>query len=392
MRNSSGLRICVASTGLGHVMRGAEAWASYLGRALAERGERVILCKGGGTVAAEYERVIPCWNRDSDRTRRLLRFVPNAIGWRIGFGSAYSVEQSTFAWRLLRLLRRERIDVLHLKDPQVAIIVQHAVRTGFCTTRTVLSHGTEEPAEFQQRIQYLQHLAPWHQEQAESAGIWKDSWTMIPNFIDTNRFRPGASPSLRREFSIPPHAKVVLVSSAIKSRHKRVDYLIDEFGRVRRTRPDLPIWLVIAGGRESETGELIQKAKDSLGDHVRFAVNFPSARMPELYRMADMLIHGSLKEMLGNSLLEAIATGIPCVVHDHPVMRWLIGDGGLAIDLSVAGNLAAAITGLCEDGVERDRLGAQARQQCCRLFSKDVVVDQILEYYERVVGRSQMAA
>jgi glycosyltransferase involved in cell wall biosynthesis len=290
------------------------------------------------------------------------------------------------------LLRRERIDVLHLKDPLVAIVVQHALRAGLCSTRTVLSHGTEEPAEFQRRITYLQHLAPWHREQAEADEIWKETWRMIPNFVDTDQFRPGSSPDLRREFLIPAHAQVVLVSSAIRASHKRVDYLIDEFSQVRQFRPDAPIWLVIAGARENDTDRLVKKAEHLLGDCVRFAVNFPSARMPELYRMADLLIHGALKEMFGNVFLEAIASGVPCIVHHHPVMSWVVGDGGLALDLSAEGNLADAIIGLCENKAERDRLGTLARKHCCRRFNNEVVVDQFLRYYEHVVGRPRMAA
>ena len=36
-------------------------------------------------------------------------------------------------------------------------------------TRTILAHGTEEPLSFQRKITYLQHLAPWHLEEARAA-------------------------------------------------------------------------------------------------------------------------------------------------------------------------------------------------------------------------------
>lgn len=392
MTRTSGLRICVASSGLGHVTRGAEAWAGYLGKALADRGEQVLLCKGGGTADADYERVIPCWNRDSQSTRRLLKCLPNKIGWRLWLGSPYCVEQTTFAWGLIRLLQREQIDVLHVKDPILALATQHAQRMGLCTTRAILSHGTEESPEFQQQITFLQHMAPWHREQAEAQGIWKETWRMIPNFVDTEQFRPGKCPALRREFGIPDEAVVVLVSSAIRSHHKRVDYLIDEFHRARMLRPNVPIWLVIAGARERETDQLIEKAEQLLGDRVRFAINFPSARMPQLYRMSNLVIHGALKEMFGNVFLEALATGVPCLVHDHPVMRWVVGEGGQALDLSIDGSLSDAILSLCEDEPELKRLGKLARRHCSDLFSRYVVVNQFLDYYQYAVGPSRMAA
>ena len=69
--------------------------------------------------------------------------------------------------------------------------MQWARRLGLVRTRTILAHGTEEPLSFQRQITYLQHLAPWHREEARAAGAWKPTWTVIPNFIDTDVFHPG---------------------------------------------------------------------------------------------------------------------------------------------------------------------------------------------------------
>src|SRR5205814_9718302 len=152
------------------------------------------------------------------------------IGWRMSLGSGYEVEQMTFALRLIDLLRREQADILHVQDPQVALIVQRAARMGIIATRTILAHGTEEPPSFLSKITYLQHLAPWHMKET---GIVRQTWTAIPNFVDTDRFSPGRSGALRRELRIPSGATVVLSVAAIKRDHKRVDYLLNEFERVR---------------------------------------------------------------------------------------------------------------------------------------------------------------
>lgn len=381
---STGLRICVASSGLGHVSRGVEAWAADLAESLAGRAEDVLLCKGSGAAEATYETVVPCWKRTSASACRVARWLPSSVAWRVGLASGYGVEQTTFAVRLIRVLRKEQVDILHLQDPQVASLVQRASRLGLVKTRTVLMHGTEEPPEFQQKITYLQHGAPWHREQAEQRGIWKDSWTMIPNFVDTKQFRPGDSPDLRTEFAIPADADVVMVSSAIKRRHKRVDFLIREMSLLRQQQPDLPVWFLIAGARGPDTDELIREAREALGDRVRFAVEFPSSRMPELYRTADLLIHGSFKEMMPIALLEAMASGLPCLVHEHPVMQWMVGRGGVPLDLRTEGVLASAVGELLENPSRRQMLGQLARARCEQLFSRELVVDQILRYYQRI--------
>jgi len=378
-------RICVASSGLGHVARGIEAWADDLGHALAARGEDVILCKGDGRPESDFERVVPCWTRESRQARLLVNWIPRSVGWRIGFGSGYAVEQTTFARNLLRLLQEEDVDVLHVQDPHVAYRIQRACERGWIRTRTILAHGTEESIEFQARITYLQHLAPWHLEAARAAGHCRSTWTAVPNFIDTDRFRPGDGGAIRQELNIPQDAVMVLATAAIKRHHKRVDYLVREFRLMLDQCPEAPIWLVIAGGVEPETEAIVAEATQMLGRRVRFLVQFPRHRMPELYRAADVFTLGSLMEMMPIALLEALASGLPCVVHHHPVMSWMAGPGGVTADLSQPGGWVEAATPLLLGQLQRQYTGELGRQHCESNFSRDRVIDQILDYYEVVL-------
>ncbi len=379
------MKVTVASCGLGHVCRGIETWAADLGRALRARGVAVTLCKGAGKAEADYERVLPCWRRTDRRTRSLLRWLPCRLGWRLGLGSPYMVEQTTFGLRLLAHLRREAVDVLHVQDPYVALLAQRARRCGLVGTRTILAHGTEEVPEFQGRIRYLQHLAPWHLEQARANGVWRPTWTAIPNFTDTGRFAPGRAAALRAEFGIPADAQVVLTAAAVKRHHKRVDHLLLEFARLAATPGGSPpAYLVVAGGRENDTDELVALGQKLFGGRVRFLVDFPRARMPELYRAADVFVLCSLAEMMPIALVEAAASGLPCLVHRHPVMEWIAGGGGVPVDMAAPGALARALGELLADGERRGRLGREARSYCVARFGRDSVVEQILGYYEFV--------
>lgn len=376
------MKVAVASSGLGHVSRGIESWAADLGMALRDRGVDVILYKGAGAAAADYERVVPCWRRTDSRTRSLLRWLPRRLGWRVGLGSPYAVEQTTFALRLFAHLRRDAVDILHVQDPLVAALAEKARRCGLLAARTILAHGTEEPPSFQARFTYLQHLAPWHLETARSRGVWKRTWTAIPNFIDTDTFTPGRSGALRAELGIPEDALVALTAAAVKRHHKRIDHLLREFALASSPSP---AYLVVAGGRETDTDDLVSMGHELLGGRVRFLVNFPRARMPELYRLADVFVLCSLAEMMPIALVEATGSGLPCLVHSHPVMEWMVGEGGEAVDMSTPGALAAALGGVLADGERRQRLGAAARAHCLANFSRDEVVSQILDYYRFVL-------
>jgi glycosyltransferase involved in cell wall biosynthesis len=383
------MRIGVAASGLGHVTRGVEAWAAYLGQALAARGEAVTLFRAAGEPLQPYERLVPCWKRSDARTLRLLRWLPHRFFWRLGLGSGYEIEQTTFALRLIPQLRRCAIDVLHVKDPQVALLIQRARSLGLIATRVILSHGTEEPLAFIRKIKYLHHLAPSHMDEARRAGVWRPTWRMISNFIDTDLFRPGDCSKLRAELGIPHEAVVVLSAAAIKSSHKRVDYLLAEFTRLLRNDPDFPVWLVVAGGRGPDTDELLDRGRRLLGNRVRFLVNYPVERMPELYRVADLFVLCSLKEMLGTAILEASASKVPCLVHRHPVMEWVIGPGGEALDMTQEGSVATALERLLHEPARRRALGEQARVYCVETFGSDRIVRQYLDYYEFVLTHDQ---
>jgi glycosyltransferase involved in cell wall biosynthesis len=319
----------------------------------------------------------------------MLARLPRFLGWRLGLGNGYGIEQTTFALNLLTVLRKGRVGILHVQDPQVAVLVQRARAMRLVRTRTILAHGTEESLDFQRRITYLQHLAPWHLDESRRAGAWKPTWTAIPNFVDTDRFAPGDGSELRRELGIPADAVVVLCAAAIKRHHKRIDYLIDEFAELRRRQPDLPVWLVVAGGWESDTEELIALGQQRLGERVKFLVRFPRSRMADLYRAADLFVLTSLKEMMPIALLEAAASGLPCVTHEHPVMQWMAGAGGESADLAVPGGLATELSQLASDHPRRRQLGRLAREHCVAQFGRQAVVDQILDYYRQVMQPAQ---
>lgn len=382
------LKIAVASSGLGHVARGVESWANDLGVSLARRGETVILYKGGGTANAPYERVLQCWERDQRRTQNLHHMTRRLGLWRFGMGSPFGFEQWTFALKLIGHLRREAFDILHVGEPQLAIAMQRANEWGLQPAKVVLAHETNEPPEELMRITYLQHLAQFHMDEIRAAGAWRPTWTVMPNFIDTQLFPAGRHNGLRDELGIPRDALVVLCAAAIKRSHKRVDYMLTEFAKLRAARPDLPVWLVVAGGKDDQTPEMITLGQNLIGDRVRFLVAFPRERMSELYRSADLFALCSLREMFGIVLLEALASGLPCLIHQYPVEEWIVGPGGQAIDMAAEGALAAAMARLLENRPLLAEMSVKARQYCVENFDQAAVVGQYLEYYQQVLQHS----
>lgn len=378
MKDIKTIRVALLSSGLGHVKRGIETWTQDMAKALAEAGVRVAVYKGGGKRQHPYERVILCLKRSNPFAKWLIRVRPSFL-WRWGLSTVYTLEEMTFTLNLLPILLLRQFSIIHTQDPDVAYILQKLRRWGILKSRVILAHGTEEPFEFLKNFDYIQHLAPYHLEEAILHGCHGKKSFVIGNFVDTQHFAPDVKTSLRQELNIPAEAFVVLSVAAIKRTHKRIDHLINEIAKTESS-----VYLVVAGATGEESPALMESAKVRLGPRAVFLPDFPRERVHEVYAIADVFVLASLKEMMPIALLEALASGVPAVVHRYPVEQWMIGIGGESIDMTREGELAAAVRKYT-NRVFHDLKSQQAREQAVRLFAKDVIMKQVLTMYQNVL-------
>jgi glycosyltransferase involved in cell wall biosynthesis len=175
----------------------------------------------------------------------------------------------------------------------------------------------------------------------------KDRWNcrLIPNGVDTNRFRPG--PPRRQEFSLPDDRLIVLMVSALIP-NKRIDCGIEAVSQIPNAH------LVLAGDGPLRTS--ILAAADRLLPGRFTLLSMPPERMPSLYQSADVFLQASKDEPFPLVFLEAMACGLPIVAHDIPRVRWFIGEDEFLVDMD--GTAAIAQT------IERAHLlGPAGRQQ-----------------------------
>jgi glycosyltransferase involved in cell wall biosynthesis len=397
---------------------------------------------------------LPCLKRGDWLAKFLARIMPG-FTWRWGFKDPYGWEQFTFWMLLWPKLRRGKYDILHVQDPLVAYWCRLFRKLKLVKTKEILAHGTEESVDFLNQFDYLQQLAPWHLEQVRH--VARPDWTAIPNFVACDVFKPIADgrQAIRANLGIPEDALVIGCVAAVKKHHKRIDYLINEFARLsntgkRRTNIDIqdrqdreldPIipepsciscpsmlnpYLLIAGAKTDETAELIALAESLIPGRYKIMTDCSRTQMPDLLRSMDVFVLTSLFEMMPIALLEALASGLPCVVNQHPVLEWMIGAGeknseqksqrpqseencvsvgggknhssfasfatsvqtssagGKAIEMSQEGALAATLAGLTPEWLALH--GRLARGRAVAMFSTEAVIGQYVEYYGKVMG------
>ncbi len=152
---------------------------------------------------------------------------------------------------------------------------------------------------------------------------------VIPNGVDLERFRPAADPAerleLRARHGFGAREKIVLFVGGLMQR-KGIDILLEAWNAVCARHPDAV--LAIAGSQAGRISHERPGFKQELEDYMqridalRAQLTHPaSVRFlgevgdpAPLYRLADLFAFPSRREGLPNAVLEAMASGLPCLV------------------------------------------------------------------------------
>ncbi|MEZ5218943.1 MAG: glycosyltransferase [Ilumatobacteraceae bacterium] len=202
----------------------------------------------------------------------------------------------------------------------------------------------------------------------ETAHLW--TATLIPNGVDVDRFVPG--PGDRCAFDLPGDVPIVLmVSAAIAS--KRVEAGI-------RAVAQLPDAMLVVAGDGVLRHELDTLGQKLLGSRYR-RLTVSADRMPDLYRCADAFLHLSSDESFGNVYVEALVSGLPCVVHDYDLTRWIYDGAATLVDATDESTIVAGLRTALRAGPPTSEIVAAAHAR----FSWATIADRYREFFQRVL-------
>jgi len=116
--------------------------------------------------------------------------------------------------------------------------------------------------------------------------------------------------------------------------------------------------------------------------------------LPGLLRCLDAFVLPSLSEGFPNTLVEAMATGLPCVSTGLCSIPEIVEDGrsGLLVEAGDMDGLEAAIERLLSDASLRRRLGAEARARVEEAFSLEATTNRFEGYVQSIVARARGSA
>ena len=224
-----------------------------------------------------------------------------------------------------------------------------------------------------------------------SIGISSDRIYQIYNGVDQRRCSPSQNKvtGLLPEGFVAPRGSIVVGSVGRLAEVKNQGSLLDAIHILLKIRPQWRdnLRFVLVG--DGPLRQRLQQQAIELGiaDFVWLAGDRED--IPRLLQAMDIFVLPSLAEGISNTLLEAMATGLPVVATQVGGNPELIEDGhnGCLVPVSDAQALAETLQGLIESPAARKRMGENGLQKIRQSFDWDSTVEAYLGVYDELLGR-----
>lgn len=227
----------------------------------------------------------------------------------------------------------------------------------------------------------------WLREQAgKSALLSGQTVQNIPNPINTNLFKPRDKNEARRKLNLPEQGKLLLFGAPIiTDKRKGIDYLVESCNLLAQKHPELKETLsVVAFGNQSE------QLKPLLPFRV-FSLNYITDKheLVDLYNAADLFVTPSLEDNLPNTIMEAMACGVPCVgfhTGGIPEMIDHLHNGYVARYKSPE-DFADGISWILNESGYAS-LSEQAWRKAVSNYSESTVAKRYMEVYNKITEKN----
>ena len=294
------------------------------------------------------------------------------------------------AWRLSRLIKQLRPDVVHAHDPH-----------GVAMAALALSMSTQlakPPLIASRRVDFRLRggrMSRWKYRQVDcficaseairqmlvADGVPEPRAVTVHEGIDLGRVEAAPPANLHEDLFLP-HGSPIVGNVAALVPHKGQRHFIEAAALVVRQVPDARFVIAGEGELRPTLERLIREHR--LEKHVLLAGFRPDVL--SLHKAFDIFVMSSITEGLGTSLLDAMAAGKPIVATATGGIPEVVVDGetGTLVQPRDHQAMADAIVRLLKDPALRERMGAAGLARARRRFSAERMVAQTVRVYERV--------
>lgn len=333
-------------------------------------------------TSEEFEHVILCLH-SSGETERLLPQGTSVIELHKPEGNSLA-----FLWKLIQTLRSLKPAIIHARNWGATDSIIAARLAGIRTTIQG-EHGwlIDDPEGLNaKRLTIRRFLDSWIQEYTcvsqhlkhwlcEVAGV-KKTVTQIYNGVDARRYCSGGrGGAIRTDLGLSEKTFVIGIVGRLDP-IKDHPTLFRAFNEVRKLEPDARL-LIVGDGPERA------RLEDLAGEGIIFLGN--RLDIPEILQALDVFVLPSLNEGISNTILEAMAVGIPVVASRVGGNPELVehGETGILVPPGDSETIASALLTYLHNPNIRYAHGQYGRKRVVQLFS----IEQMVKSYETVYRR-----
>jgi glycosyltransferase involved in cell wall biosynthesis len=309
-------------------------------------------------------------------------------------------EMATFlisgAWHSLWQVREFRPDVVHVffgvPDGPVGWLLNRVYGLPYIISLRGADVPSDEVKRFAKQYKVLRPFIRWLWHDADALVAVSNGLRsyaketapdlpiqVIPNAIDLSAFMP----PVQRETDGP----VRLLYVGRFNTFKNVETLVEAVGKLSRMDVgEFELELVGEGEQRSTLERMVSEL--GLARRVHFVGWVARDHIADHYRCADIFVTATTWEGMPNTVLEAMACGLPIVGTQASGLRELVHDGlnGYLVPIKDPDALSQALARLIGNGYERRRMGRQSRKLAESEFAWEYIAEQYVKIYEQVMA------
>jgi len=218
----------------------------------------------------------------------------------------------------------------------------------------------------------------------ELLGYPEKNISVVHNGIDKRFFEDCTVPAeeIRKEYGIS--GKYVLFLGTLEPR-KNLTRILEGFAKFKSAfQGKFDFQLVVAGKRGWLFKEYFQQAEDlGIKNDVIFTGYVGGDDLKPLYTHAEFFVMPSLYEGFGQTIVEAMACGAPCLVSRVASIPEVAGEAAFYVDPHDTEGIGKAMGELAGDKNLREKMSVAGREQA-KKFSWEKCARETLEVYKNI--------
>ena len=299
-------------------------------------------------------------------------------------------------YRLVRLLRRERIDLIHCNEHEHYLALRLAARWTRLPVVTTLhfiinsgfAHWAFRPPYQPAALQFISRAQLDRCRPALPLSLGADRIKLLMSGLAIDDFLARDNGvSYRDQWALEPGAVVLGTASAIRA-YKRLEDFVRLVGRLRARRLNV-VGIIAGGGRFADPAYLNDLNRlieqQGLTQHCRLVGNLDP--ITPFLKAIDIFVSTSEWETFGMSICEAMACGKPTLAYAVGGNPEALPDPWCAVPLGDLDSLEEKVAQVVSNPDLRRNLGAAAARHVRDHFDAPMLAARQAAIYEEVLGR-----